>query len=949
MDGALEKQGKRRKAHPVRQRCGFALPAAVCAARKKRDRPGHTGNGKVYESREETMKNRFSSKLTAAVCALALSLSLVPAASAAESPTKSSNINKQDYTTYGSTVKSYLYENEDGGLTRVEYINGTIVVEDYDSAFTLQSSRTVPMELSIWGGFYAGEDCNFLFFGQNNEEEDDQKEVIRVVKYSKDWQRMGQASLKGANTIHPFDAGSLRCDEYGGYLYVRTCHEMYTSSDGLNHQSNLTMAVRESDLSITDSYYDVMNSSYGYISHSFNQFIIVDEAGKIVALDHGDAYPRGVAFSKYYADAGTGKFTGGAYSNWCSSGVMMEFAGSVGQNTTGASVGGLAETSDCYIMAYNYDGAGGRGDRYPYYHWMDKASGRSWSAKLTNTPGSTTPVLAPIGLGGGYMLWNGKSGYTANDTLYYLQYGADGKPGETKTATAPLSDCQPISYNGKAVWYVTNNSAPTFYTLDGSGVESHPAGGDPTPTAPAATTTTPDAPTTTTAPGSSSTSSQKNGGKYQMGEMVEIGDPNCKHYFVYSNPHETIDSTCTDEGYVILICPYCGAKQVYGITYPQGHQYVNGVCRNCGAADPNAPASTTPTPSAPTAPTAPSTPTTPTTPGTASADRSAEEQKAYEAMVAMKSQYPEGTLWTNDNSYSWKGGIYSGGAGCAGFAFMLSDAAFGSLPARKSEQVSFSDVRVGDILRNGGNTHSMIVLEVLSDGVVIAEGNYNNSVHWGRKISRSEVEASSYLITRWPQDGAAGTPSAPSTTAPSNPTTPTAPGTTTANPFSDVPEGTYYHDAVLWALENGITTGVTSTQFQPNATCTRGQVVTFLWRAKGRPEPKTKTNPFTDVSASSPFYKAILWAYENKITSGVTSTTFNPSGTCSSAHVVTFLWRADGKPSMGTSGLSTLYYAEAAVWADSKGLLEGVGGEFVPEQNSPRANIVTYLYRDLAQ
>lgn len=417
------------------------------------------------------MRQGFFKKLTAAACALTLSLTLQPGVLAAGTSVSTKNINKQDYTTYGSTVTSYLYENGQGGVTRVEYTGGTVVVEDYDGSYNLTGSRSVQAELPIWGGFFAGKDANFLIFGQKNPGQSDSAEVIRVVKYSKDWQRQGQASLKGANTTVPFDAGSLRCDEYGGYLYIRTCHEMYKSKDGYNHQSNLTMAVRQSDMTITDSYYDVMNSSYGYISHSFNQFLIVDEDGKIVTLDHGDAYPRGVVFCKYYADAGSGKFTGQRYGNWCSCGEMLKFAGSVGNNTTGGSIGGLAETTDCYVMAYNYDGKGGTGPRDAYYHYMDKTSGKSWSVKLTSgTPGVTTPVLAPAGLTGGYVMWNGKSGSTPNDTLYYMAYGANGAPGETKTAKAPLSDCQPVYHGGKVVWYVTNNSAPTFYGLDASGV-----------------------------------------------------------------------------------------------------------------------------------------------------------------------------------------------------------------------------------------------------------------------------------------------------------------------------------------------------------------------------------------------------------------------------------------------------------------------------------------------
>lgn len=145
------------------------------------------------------MRNQHSPrKLLSLFFAMTLLLSLVPAVSAAETEgATSSNLGKQDYTTWSKPVTSYLYENEDGGLTRVEYVNQLVVVEDYDSSFALQSSRTVPAELPIWGGFFAGEAYNFLVFGQENYSQDDNAEVIRVVKYSKDWQRLGQASLKG--------------------------------------------------------------------------------------------------------------------------------------------------------------------------------------------------------------------------------------------------------------------------------------------------------------------------------------------------------------------------------------------------------------------------------------------------------------------------------------------------------------------------------------------------------------------------------------------------------------------------------------------------------------------------------------------------------------------------------------------------------------------------------
>ena len=111
------------------------------------------------------------------------------------------------------------------------------------------------------------------------------------------------------------------------------------------------------------------------------------------------------------------------------------------------------------------------------------------------------------------------------------------------------------------------------------------------------------------------------------------------------------------------------------------------------------------------------------------------------------------------------------------------------------------------------------------------------------------------------------------------------------NPFTDVAESAYYHDAVLWAVEKGITSGTSATTFSPNNPCTRAQAVTFLWRAAGSPEPGIAENPFVDVSADAYYYKAVLWAVEKGITSGTSATTFSPNATCSRAQIVTFLWR----------------------------------------------------------
>ena len=137
-------------------------------------------------------------------------------------------------------------------------------------------------------------------------------------------------------------------------------------------------------------------------------------------------------------------------------------------------------------------------------------------------------------------------------------------------------------------------------------------------------------------------------------------------------------------------------------------------------------------------------------PAVFAAEQNLSPEAVYQAMIALKETYPEGMRWTNDNFYAWKGGIYSGGYGCAGFAFMLSDAAFGNLKAR--EYFDVNAIRTGDILRVDNDSHSVIVLSVNSEYVTIAEGNYNSSIHWGRKITISELNYTmNYALTRYPE------------------------------------------------------------------------------------------------------------------------------------------------------------------------------------------------------
>ena len=164
--------------------------------------------------------------------------------------------------------------------------------------------------------------------------------------------------------------------------------------------------------------------------------------------------------------------------------------------------------------------------------------------------------------------------------------------------------------------------------------------------------------------------------------------------------------------------------------------------------------------------------------------------------------------------------------------------------------------------------------------------------------------------------------------------------------------GAYYEDAVLWAVSEGITSGTTANTFSPNAACTRAQAVTFLWRAAGSPAPKSAAMPFTDVAEGSYYYDAVLWAVENGITGGTDAVHFSPNATCTRAQAVTFLWRAAGSPAPKsevnpfTDVKADAYYSDAVLWAVEQGITSGTSvTTFCPSANCTRAQIVTFLYR----
>ena len=174
--------------------------------------------------------------------------------------------------------------------------------------------------------------------------------------------------------------------------------------------------------------------------------------------------------------------------------------------------------------------------------------------------------------------------------------------------------------------------------------------------------------------------------------------------------------------------------------------------------------------------------------------------------------------------------------------------------------------------------------------------------------------------------------------------------------FEDVPDDAYFKAPVDWAVSKGITTGTSATTFSPNDGCTRGQVVAFLWRAAGSPEPKENKNPFGDVKSNAYYYKAVLWAVENEVTSGTDATHFSPNSVCTRGQIVTFLWRANGKPAPSKTAnpfkdvKASDYYYDAVLWAVEKDITLGTdAAHFSPSSTCTRGQVVAFLYRAMAQ
>ena len=386
-----------------------------------------------------------------------------------------SNVNAQDYVQWSDTVKSYLTVCDNGNYMRVQSgaIEGKLLVEYYSSDFEPLSTKLIDNELPVFGAFYDSGNNYYVLSGQENPKQNDSLEVFRITKYDKNWNKIKSCGLYGANTTVPFDAGSARMTHSGDHLLVRTCHEMYKSSDGNNHQSNVTIEVDMPSMTITDSYTGIMNVDYGYVSHSFNQFIKTD-GNHIVALDHGDAHPRSAVLVKYNSDFTTGKFFPSYFEQVSNIDVVTYPEYTSGHyNYTGAAIGGFDVSSSSYIVAQStvdLDYINTSKTRNVYVSAVSKDLSANKLNKITSyaegTASASAPQLVKINNNSFLLLW-------ARDTkVSCVKLNADGTVnGSIHTFEGSLSDCQPVIKNGRAVWYVYDKNNVTFNSLNLSNLD----------------------------------------------------------------------------------------------------------------------------------------------------------------------------------------------------------------------------------------------------------------------------------------------------------------------------------------------------------------------------------------------------------------------------------------------------------------------------------------------
>lgn len=387
---------------------------------------------------------------------------------------------------WSSPSKSFLY-GENNKLIVVDYAasSNVINIDTYDLySRNLEGTKQISMELPLFGGFYSGEKYNYIVFGQENREQNDSKEVVRVVKYDKNFKKISTLSVTGGEsyTVEPFHAGNLSMSEYGNELTIHTGRLRYRTADGLNHQSQLTLLVNTDTMKLKET---IETFQANHVSHSFNQRVRYDN-GTQVLVDHGDAYPRSVVLNKRNAEAIS-------WSQKYTEVSLFKIPGAAGANCTGVTLGGFEISDSSYLVAINsidhskvtnytsFEMVGLDKDERDVIILVSAKDNNSTDdvkqVKLTNYVNkgllASTPYLVKISDNRFAVLWEEfqyTSNYNMNDNgvKYVIIDGKGNKVTDVKSQSDIhlSSDCQPIAVNGYIMWYINSSAGRTFYSVE---------------------------------------------------------------------------------------------------------------------------------------------------------------------------------------------------------------------------------------------------------------------------------------------------------------------------------------------------------------------------------------------------------------------------------------------------------------------------------------------------
>ena len=788
----------------------------------------------------------------------------------------------------------------DDGYIRVINKDKKMIIENYDKNFNLQNKKIIDMELEYWGGFYAGKDAYYIVVGKANTEENDNAEVIRVIKYSKKWKRLGAAKITGNTELfggevrYPFDYGCVEMYEKNGTLYIVTGHEGYLDpAYNQGHQGFLMIAVDEKKLTgeIIDS--DLSHSFAQYINGKNNDLYVLEQS-------EGGRYTK---LTKY--DPKT-------YEN-----VSIPVLRYGGTRTSARAVACYASVDDLAISSDNVLCLGTSIDQSLY---DSVTSDVSHNIYLTVTPisdfsGNATTVkwltdfkndgkaflgvnITKINDDRFLITWeeNEERKNTSIDdtlsgyTLHYLFIDGNGdKISKEYTAAAPVSDCHPIVDGSKIVYCASNGNMVNFYTIDANNGDfskrSYRVAGE------------------------NSTWILKDGTLTVSGSGKIDIDINANYRFPVSSTRRGYSYSTSDNCWKMIRANVNKIVISDGITDIPDETFNYFIKMQELSLGKNV--------------------KTVGKEAFANCDRL---EKVY--------VYSENTTFDVDSLWS------------------------GYLSTDRTRHIVYAtiycykDSKADIYAKDNGIRYKYFVTGIALDNTcIIMDKGATKTV----KATVTPEEAEDKKVTWTSSNTKVATVDdngnvkavdhgiAKITAKTSNGKKATC--EVRVN-FADVADaGLYYYKPVYWAAKNKIATGADGF-FAPHNSCTREQAITFLWRMAGSPQPKSKVSGFKDVQNKNSYsYKAIMWGTEKGIITGADSV-FAPNNTCTREQIVTMLWRLAGRPTPKSANSKfkdvqnkNSYSYKAILWASEKGITTGANGEFKPGKTCTRAEIVTFIYR----